>query len=78
MTRNASQPRKYFLCKIKVGLVEHTLSRVIGMAVRNTEAVFENEPEGSPGGLGYVQKYDHTITRGLGTELTETRFCEWG
>jgi hypothetical protein len=78
MTRDASQPWKYFLCKIKVGLVEHTPVRVIGMAVGKTEVVFENETEGSPGGLGYMQEYDHSITQGLGTELTETHFYKWG
>jgi hypothetical protein len=62
MTRNASQPGKNFPRKIKVGLAEHTLFRVIGMTVRNTEVVFKNEPEGSPGRLGYMHEYDHDIT----------------
>ena len=59
MTRNASQPGKNFLCKIKVCLAEHTLFRVIRMTVRNAEVVLKNEPEGSPGRLGYMHEYDH-------------------
>ncbi|MGD0016630.1 MAG: hypothetical protein ABSC38_03820 [Verrucomicrobiia bacterium] len=45
--------------------------------MRNTEGVLKNAAEGSPGGFGYVQKNNHSITQGLGMELTETRFCEW-
>ena len=63
MTRNASQPGKNVLCKIKVGLAEHTLSGVIGMAVRYAKIVFKNEPEGSPGSLGYMHEYDHIIAQ---------------
>jgi hypothetical protein len=61
-TRNASQPGKYLLCKIKVSFAENALFRVIGMAVRNTEVVFKNEFKSTPGGLGYMQEYDHSIT----------------
>ena len=57
--REAAKAWKKLLRKPQIRFAKSLPARVAGMAMRNSEAILDNEPKRGSSSFWYVQKYEH-------------------